>query len=207
MQKFTNKSPSKPSSEEKSGSTEAPLKTLELAHIKPEDKDQLLSGKAVVLFHTAPGCAVEIHAYIVADASLECVWNLLTDYENLPKVVPDMAECTLLGTQNGDRILRQAARVSDGLNLSMSVTLAVKEEPPNRIFFRSIDGDLKRFEGSWHLMPINQSRVLMAYEVLVQPLFWIPCWAVKHRLRKEIPRLMHALADEAARRNGKPGKS
>jgi ribosome-associated toxin RatA of RatAB toxin-antitoxin module len=206
MQKFTNKSPSKPSSEE-GGSTEVPLKTLELAHLKPEDKEQLLSGKAVVLFHTAPGCAVEISAYVVADASLECVWNLLTDYENLPKVVPDMAECTLLGTQNGDRILRQAARVSDGLNLSMSVTLAVKEEPPNRIFFRRIDGDLKRFEGSWHLMPINQSRVLMAYEVLVQPLFWIPCWAVKHRLRKEIPRLMHALADEAARRNGKPGKS
>ncbi|MGC8833634.1 MAG: SRPBCC family protein [Armatimonadota bacterium] len=192
-------------SSEGSGPIETPLKLLELDDIKPEDKNQLITGKALVLLHTAPGCAVEIRAYIVADASLECIWKLLTDYERLPEVVPGMAECTLLGTQNGDRILRQVARVANGINLSMSVTLAVKEEPPDRISFRNIDGDLKRFEGFWHLVPLDQNRVLMSYKVLVQPSFWVPCWAVKHRLRQEIPRLMHALADEAARRNGKPG--
>lgn len=128
------------------------------------------------------------------------MWQVLTDYENLSKIVPGMLESRLLGHQNGEKLVRQAARVADVLDLSAEVTLAVREEPPDRILFRCVAGDLKRMEGMWRLANSTDSGVLVAYEVVIQPSAWVPCWIVKRRLHEEVPRQLHALANEAERR-------
>lgn len=143
---------------------------------------------------------MHIHAYVVTSAPQESMWQVLTDYENLPKIVPGMLESRLLGRENGEVLVRQAARVADVLDLSAEVTLAVREEPPDRILFRCVAGDLKRMDGMWRLINSTVSGVLVAYEVVIQPSAWVPCWIVKRRLHEEVPRQLHALANEAERR-------
>jgi len=128
------------------------------------------------------------------------MWQVLTDYENLPKIVPGMLESRLLGQQDGEVLLRQAARVADAVDLSAEVTLAVREEPPDRILFRCVSGDLKRMDGMWRLNNSTGNGMLVVYEVVVQPTVWVPCWIVKRRLHEEGPKQLHALVSEAERR-------
>ncbi|MGQ9525710.1 MAG: SRPBCC family protein [Armatimonadota bacterium] len=158
-------------------------------------------GEAIVRVHSGPGCCVHIHAYVIAKAPRENVWDVLTDYENLPRIVPGMLESRLLGRQDGDLLVRQTARVADVLDLSAAVTLAVREEPPDRIKFRCVGGDLKRMDGSWRLVDNHGNGVLVAYGVLLQPSVWVPCWIVKRRLHEDVPKQLHALASEAERRS------
>jgi len=157
-------------------------------------------GEAVVRLHSGPGCCVHIHAYVMTSAPPESMWQVLTDYENLPKIVPGMLESRLLGQQDGEVLLRQAARVADAVDLSAEVTLAVREEPPDRILFRCVSGDLKRMDGMWRLNNSTGNGMLVAYEVVVQPTVWVPCWIVKRRLHEEVPKQLHALVSEAERR-------
>jgi hypothetical protein len=95
----------------------------------------LVPGKPMVRVEQAPGNARRIFTGIdiVADEPniLEVVWQTLTDYENLDKVVPNLIGNEVVSrTENGAR-LRQigAAKLGPGITFKATTTLDVETYP------------------------------------------------------------------------------
>ena len=58
-------------------------------------------------------------------------------------------------------------------------------DPPRRIDFHRIRGDLKQEEGTWLLTATaDGSATVVEYEMYLDPGFWIPQWLVTRTLRK-----------------------
>jgi len=67
-------------------------------------------------------------------------------------------------------------------------------EPPHRIDFHRISGDLKQEEGTWLLTrTADGTGTVVEYEVYVDPGFWIPQALVARSLRKDIPAVLTGL--------------
>ena len=115
-------------------------------------------------------------ARVLVTASMDTVWQVLTDYDNFEEFLPKVTDSELLEA-NGDRkVFEQVNKVKVFLfNKKSRVRIAVQEHYPQQITFKIIDGDLETLDGEWQLdlvspypsAPPNQ--VLMTHQVEVEP--------------------------------------
>ncbi|KAH8081031.1 polyketide cyclase / dehydrase [Aureococcus anophagefferens] len=93
----------------------------------------LIPGEVVVRVDAAPGNARRIYTGVDISADVDTVWDLLTDYEGLADVVPNLvANEVIAKPPGGGGALRQvgSAQVLPGVNFKASMVLDVAE---NRI--------------------------------------------------------------------------
>eukprot|EP00747_Dinoflagellata_sp_TGD_P016491 gnl/TRDRNA2_/TRDRNA2_125153_c0_seq1.p1 gnl/TRDRNA2_/TRDRNA2_125153_c0~~gnl/TRDRNA2_/TRDRNA2_125153_c0_seq1.p1 ORF type:complete len:344 (-),score=38.07 gnl/TRDRNA2_/TRDRNA2_125153_c0_seq1:175-1206(-) len=89
---------------------------------------RLMSGDPVVQIEGAPNNAVRIFAGIDVVAPMQSVWDVLTDYENLHKVVPSLIRNKVLKrfSSGGARIAQVgAARVLPGVSFKAKMVVDV----------------------------------------------------------------------------------
>jgi hypothetical protein len=72
-------------------------------------------------------------------------------------------------------------------------------EPPNRMTFHQVGGDLKVLEGEWRLTPHGDS-TQVTYEAHVAAPFSVPGWLARLALRHDVPMALLALRREAMAR-------
>jgi len=92
------------------------------------DEICLEPGDPVVRIEDAPGNGVRIFTGIDIQSTMDEVWNILTDYENLHRVVPSLVSNEVLEKKEGGgaRIYQiGAAKVLPGVNFKASMTLDV----------------------------------------------------------------------------------
>jgi len=145
----------------------------------------LVPGEAIVRVEKAPENSRRIFAGIDITASVEDVWNVLTDYQNLQKVVPNLVtndvleefeakdldlfsyainpaekseeQCRALSTMMKGAILKQVggAKVV-GINFSARTKLEVREWPEGIPDFFHFSDDV--FEGESRTQRINNEK-------------------------------------------------
>lgn len=153
--------------------------------------------------------ARRITCRIGVDASLQSVWNVLTDYERLADFIPGLAVCQLLEKNGNHARLFQIGQQ----NLAFGVKFNAKgivdcyekdlESVPfghrRDIEFKMIEGDFQVFEGKWSIEERdNESKdatitsveqdfqTFLSYVVDVKPKLWLPVGLVEGRLCREI---------------------
>lgn len=91
----------------------------------------LVPGEVMTRVDVAPGNARRIYCGIDIAAEVHEVYELLTDYEALGDVVPNLVANEILEKKHGGARLRQvgAAQVLPGLNFRASMVLDVRELP------------------------------------------------------------------------------
>lgn len=92
------------------------------------DKECLVSGDPLVRIERAPSNAVRIFTGIDVQAPMQRVWDVLTDYENLHKVVPSLVHNEVLQNfSNGGARLAQtgSATVLPGIRFTAKMVLDV----------------------------------------------------------------------------------
>ncbi|GAB4378589.1 MAG: hypothetical protein Kow00121_30850 [Elainellaceae cyanobacterium] len=100
--------------------------------------------------------------WILANAPLEQVWSVLTDYSQFPQFLPTVVAAEILET-NGDR--KVVEQTDQRRLLLMNVKSKVRteniEKAPDRIDFRLLEGDLKTLQGRWkiHLAVVGENQV------------------------------------------------
>merc|ERR1719235_1534485 len=97
-----------------------------------EDKDIcLMPGDVIMHMESVPGNARRIFAGIDIQAPVEDVWKILTDYERLENVVPNLVENTVLDRWSSGCRLRQvgSAELLPGLRFSATMTVDVETHP------------------------------------------------------------------------------
>ena len=136
-----------------------------------------------------------VRAAVRIEASPEAIWSTVTDCRQALAFVPGLRQCRRLeGAPDGSwQDVEHEMRYS-WLLPSVRYVFRAVYEPPHRIDFHRISGDLKQEEGTWLLTrTADGTGTVVEYEVYVDPGFWIPQALVARSLRKDIPAVLTGL--------------
>ncbi len=137
-----------------------------------------------------------VRAECVIPRPVPVVWRVLTDYDHLDAIVPAVDTSRVVGREGPDLTLYQCGRAGLWLlRRGFHVLLRVHELPRTYIGFHAVEGDFRRFEGSWQVAP-RGGGTWVAHRVVVRPRFWAPAWAQRRVARA----LMRATIDGIVRR-------
>jgi ribosome-associated toxin RatA of RatAB toxin-antitoxin module len=105
-----------------------------------------------------------------AAVSVATAWQVLTDYEGIPRFVPSVRESRLEQDPNGQRRLWQDAVGSAFMmRHRVHVLLQLDEVVDQRIAFRDVLGeDFREYAGEWRVVP-DTAGVRIEYELRAEP--------------------------------------
>lgn len=165
------------------------------------------AGGAAVHIDAEPldGGGQRIEARFRIDASSAAVWEVLTDYENLPRFVsslkssrrdPSAAPAVVVEQEGSARFLF--------VKRAMSVRLLIEERPMERISFRDVSGrDFLSYAGHWHIeapLAAAAGPVTLRYELEAQPRAGAPQLVKKSVLKRTVRSLLEQVRAEIGKR-------
>jgi uncharacterized protein YndB with AHSA1/START domain len=153
--------------------------------------------------HARVAAAVTIHA------PPQLVWQVLVDCEEAASFIPGLKHCHRIDGAPDDswEIIEHDFKYS-WLTPTIHSVFRIENQPPQRIEFRRLSGDLKDEQGAWQLLSTaGGTSTTVEYQVEIDPGFWIPKAIVRHALRKELPAALQALRTRAEKLSsqGQPG--
>jgi ribosome-associated toxin RatA of RatAB toxin-antitoxin module len=133
---------------------------------------------------------------------VQLLWDVLTDYENLSRFIPNLSTSELIQRQGQTVRLQQVgSQQLLGLRFSAQVQLELTEFRQDGLLqFRMVKGDFRRFEGSWQIRQRPDGCSLL-YELTVQGCLGMPIGLIEERLRDDLSSNLNAVVQEANRRN------
>jgi len=133
----------------------------------------------------------------------EAIWRVLTAYERLPEVVPNiLSNVVTRDAQSGRVTILQESLLSRRMNLHTSMTLeAVEQRDAWQLLLRRVSGHgFLEFEGKYNLRPRpDGSGTYLSYSVELVPCPIFPLPMVERKIRKEVPKMLAAVASVARR--------
>ncbi|EEF39459.1 conserved hypothetical protein [Ricinus communis] len=111
-----------------------------------------------------------VHRCVVASITVKApvreVWKVLTAYESLPEIVPNLAISKILLRENNKvRILQEGCKGLLYMVLHARVVLDLCEHLEQEISFEQAEGDFDSFQGKWLLEQLGSHHTLLKYTV------------------------------------------
>ncbi|RVX21281.1 hypothetical protein CK203_002156 [Vitis vinifera] len=111
-----------------------------------------------------------VHRCVVASMTVKApvreVWNVLTAYETLPEIVPNLAISKILSRENNKvRILQEGCKGLLYMVLHARAVLDLCEQLEQEISFVQVEGDFDSFQGKWILEQLGNQHTLLKYTV------------------------------------------
>ena len=139
-------------------------------------------------------------AQLTTSASLESLWNVLTDYDRLNLYIPNLLSSKKIYQKNNNVQLKQVgAQDFLGMKFSAEVTIDLFEDKELGLLkFNLIKGDFRKFEGTWKIQKIkNTSKNSLIYDLTVQGCQWMPIGMIEKRLKKDLSENLIAVDRQA----------
>jgi hypothetical protein len=129
--------------------------------------------------------------------------GVLTDYENIPRFMPDITTSVVRERTAGHAVVEQEG-VSHFLMFSKRVHLVLEiTEAGDALRFRDRCGrSFATYDGSWTLSAENGGAQIL-YELRAQPSFSVPASVLKRLFRRDSGRMIESLRQEIARVEGR----
>jgi ribosome-associated toxin RatA of RatAB toxin-antitoxin module len=151
---------------------------------------------------------VKYTARILVNASQKEAWAVLTDYNNLKKFTPNLVDSTLLAPDaQGHKRLRQSfQRQVLFFPVNSSVTVAVTEQPEEKLQFERTEGFFEQFTGGWTLQPIDEiprgsgPKTLLTYQVAAKADNSVPKGILRDAFKEDLPKTLESIRQEISRR-------
>ena len=107
---------------------------------------------------------------VVATGNMETAWQVLTDYDNFARFLPNIKFSKVIDSQ-GDRIVFEQVNVVDLWLFKQEFTVQIEaiKSKPNKVDFQIVDGDLKKLIGRWGIETVSPGKVLVSHAVKVEP--------------------------------------
>ncbi|KAG6495229.1 hypothetical protein ZIOFF_043023 [Zingiber officinale] len=107
-----------------------------------------------------------VMASVTIKAPVQEVWSVLTAYETLPEIVPNLAISKILyRDKNKVRILQEGCKGLLYMVLHARVILDLCEDYEHKIKFEQVEGDFDSFRGNWILEQLGDQHTLLKYIV------------------------------------------
>ena len=139
-------------------------------------------------------------AQLTTSASLDSLWNVLTDYDRLNLYIPNLLSSKKIYQNNNNVHLKQiGAQDFLGMKFSAEVTIDLFEDRDLGLLrFNLIKGDFRKFEGSWKIQKINNTtKNSLIYDLTVQGCQWMPIGMIETRLKKDLSENLLAVDKQA----------
>jgi ribosome-associated toxin RatA of RatAB toxin-antitoxin module len=129
---------------------------------------------------------------------------VLTDYEQIPRFLPDVRSSRVL-ERRADRTVVEQEAIAKVLFFSKRVRLVLEvQDDGTRIAFKDASGEsFVRYEGHWTLRD-EARQALIAYQLTAQPRFDVPDFILQRLLRRDAERMIARLKAEIAARALRP---
>lgn len=136
-------------------------------------------------------------ARVSVKASPDKVWQILSDYDNAPKVFPQLKKSKLLQDHGSSKIVKHVLAPS-GMPGTFEYTVEVKENAPHSLEWHRVSGAFKQVDGYWKLEPLDGGHTtLVTYASYVDGGFLIPQPLVRRQCRIDMPEVMTTLKSQA----------
>ncbi|KGG15448.1 hypothetical protein EV06_1319 [Prochlorococcus sp. MIT 0602] len=136
-----------------------------------------------------PGGSRRLAAQLTTSIQFDNLWAVLTDYNNLSELIPNLFSSEVLSRNENEIYLKQVGS-QEFLGLSFSAELSMKlieDREKGIISFNLIKGDFRRFEGSWKISRSSfVEKTSLIYELTVQGCFGMPVALIEKHLRKNL---------------------
>lgn len=140
------------------------------------------------------GKAYRIAASGDVAAAPALAWRILTDYDHLAEVVPDLKSARVLA-RDGDKVIVEQVGAARFLFFSRDIRLVVQvhEQAPHKIDVSLVEGDMKVYRSSWELVPLESGGTRVIYRAAIEPAFYVPQAIGTNLVRQDIARMMTAV--------------
>ena len=148
------------------------------------------------------GDGVEVKARALVAAPVALAWQVLSDYERLPRFIPGITR-SIVRQRQGNRMLVDHSGEARFLFFSfpIEVTLEVLESPLDWIESRSVAGNVRRMSGRYDLSPDpERGGMRLRYWGLIEPDFDLPPIIGAAALRSTVEEQFMAMVAEIERR-------
>jgi ribosome-associated toxin RatA of RatAB toxin-antitoxin module len=127
-------------------------------------------------------------------------YAVLTDYEQVPKFMPDV-RTSIVRERTAERILLEQEAVAKLMFFSKKVQLLLEvQETPDTITFKDTAGkSFARYEGTWTLA-VRDEHTAIRYTLTAKPTFSVPKFILTKLLKRDAGRMIDGLRAEMARR-------
>ncbi len=169
-----------------------------------------LGTPALLMAEDAPGAGISVReergvytvrATFEVSQPAEIAFAVLTDYEAIPRFMPNISS-SVVRERAGARAVVEQEAVSRLMMFSKRVHLVLDiEEGANSLTFADrCRRSFARYEGAWHVIEEN-GRTLITYELTAQPTFDVPEFVLRRVLKRDSAEMIERLKREIASRS------
>ena len=146
-----------------------------------------------------------VTARFLIDQPRSAALAVLTDYEEIPRFMPDVRTSVVRERAVGRVVVEQEA-VSSVMMFSKRVHLVLEiEEQLDALIFRDrCRRSFVKYEGAWHLSE-QDGQTAITYELTAEPSFDVPGFMVKRIFRRDAAQMIEHLQREIAARAARGG--
>jgi hypothetical protein len=132
------------------------------------------------------------------DAPPTAIWKILTACEIAPEYVPNVVSCKKLEELDGGRADMFVQTIKPIFFLpTFEHVFRLDYTPYARIDVHRVSGPIAHMEGTWWLLPQDNGRILLVYQVAVDPGLPIPRFMVRATMKRDLPKIMQAVRERA----------
>ena len=156
-------------------------------------------GEVEVCTDKAEGRQRQISARIQISYPVEKVWQVLTDYDHLADFIPSLAKSQKIEhPQGGIRLEQVGTQSLLKFKFCAKVVLDMVEQFPHQLDFHVVEGDFKKFFGSWILQPFaDGAGTELCYTICVLPPIAMPVGMIEQRLKSGLVVNLSAIRQRA----------
>jgi ribosome-associated toxin RatA of RatAB toxin-antitoxin module len=158
---------------------------------------------------TTPGLQVTVReeqgvfrvsAQFPVSGSPSVALNVLTDYEQIPRFMPDVRS-SLVRERSGGRVVVEQEAVARMMMFSKRIYLLLEvRTDADGVHFRDSSGrSFTRYEGAWRLKQ-QDDVTLVRYDLSAVPRFDVPSFLLTRLLKRDATRMIERLQTEIAQR-------
>ena len=141
---------------------------------------------------------VNVKLAVEVDAAPAAIWDVLRACEIAPEYVPNVVSCKKLEQLDGGRADLFVQTVKPIFFLpTFEHVFRLDYTPYTRIDVNRVSGPIAHMQGTWWLVPQDNGRILLVYELALDPGMPIPRFLVRATLKRDLPKVVGAVRARA----------
>ena len=140
----------------------------------------------------------EVRLAAEVDAPATAIWDVLKACEIAPEYVPNVQSCRKLEELDGGRAELFVQTIKPVFFLpTFEHEFRLDYTPYSRIDVNRVSGPIAHMQGTWWLLPEDSGRILLVYELALDPGMPIPRFLVRATLKRDLPKVIAAVRERA----------
>ena len=141
---------------------------------------------------------VQVKLAALVASSAQAIWDVLVACQIAPEYVPNVVSCRSLELIDDGKAQLFVQTVKPAFFLpTFEHVFRLDYHPYERIDVHRVSGPIALMEGSWWLLPQEDGKILLVYQLAVDPGLPVPRFFVRATMKRDLPRVVQAVRERA----------